>query len=614
MTYKTKKISSQWELDDKQFAKATKDLEASVGKATGAMSVAVGNLATQGFNKLAESMGAVVRIGLDYEDWIGKANNAIGGMRSATQGLIDDLSLAKARTRLTTGEFQLNEKQLQAVAKATIHLTRINKTDFATSLRLVSDTIKKGNSRALKELGINVDLLGRAHVKTAKAVQLITERFGDQRIEAENTNERIDQLKNTFTSLVGQLGTAILQSNAFTGALKRITAAAREITEGLPLLGEQGRGEQIAVSDRRRAVQAMLSKGAASGFFSKVAAGYKGAGGVSGQISLADIYSLARKSYHELHKEKERLDAQFSANTVRRAESAAERRLQIELKNADRIAKGRALAAGSQRTAYSGMGRGGGRGRTVTEGHRDSIGGAAYDLERLGAGAFGETAGEEGMQGQDLSAASANWDTLTESISRQTGEMANLRLITMEADAAMVNMARGGLAEFTGATYDAMVASIVAGENIGAAVKKALADSLLGMGRQAAVKAIWHVAEGIGVLASTWGTGAPIAAKHFLAALKFGAVAVAAGVGGVALGGGSAAGGGSGMAAGRGASRGRGSTGSSSYRQSYSGSSSRDLPPMVVKATFGSTPDDPAALYMWREALKLSIEEYRKAP
>ena len=91
-----------------------------------ALSVAGGNVLSSVLGKITGQLANMVKLGLDTEDWIGKNDKAIEGMRTATKGLITDLDLMKAQTRLTTGDFKLNEEQLQAVAKAAIMLTRIN--------------------------------------------------------------------------------------------------------------------------------------------------------------------------------------------------------------------------------------------------------------------------------------------------------------------------------------------------------------------------------------------------------------------------------------------------------------------------------------------------------
>jgi len=240
LTVETKKNTEAM----KRQSKAAK----SASKALDVMTVAAGNLVSRGISAIAGSMGEGIRVARDYEDWIGKDVAAIKGMRQASAGLISDLQLMKARTRLMNGDFALTEKQLQAVTKAAIHYTRVNKTEFSESLNKVTSAITRGTSRAMKDLGVNIDLVGKATVKTDDAIRLITERFGEMDIKALNTNERLDQTRNAFQNIVGSIGAAILSSDLFVSALTRISVSAKALMKGIEL--ERGPGGKVRETGR----------------------------------------------------------------------------------------------------------------------------------------------------------------------------------------------------------------------------------------------------------------------------------------------------------------------------------------------------------------------------
>jgi len=223
LAFVRKKLDGQTD----KLAGGTNKLTRATGKLHGAMKVAGGIVMAAGLAKLSQAMGSVIRTALDFEDWIGKDTAALDGMRTATAGMISDLDLAKARTRLTTGDYKLQEEQLKAVAVAAIHLTRINKTSFSQSLDQVTKSIKTGSSKAMKELGFNVDLLGKSTDKTSLAIKLITERFGGTTVKAANTNEQIDQMKNSFEKASAEMGQAILESGALQTALEGLTVVAK---------------------------------------------------------------------------------------------------------------------------------------------------------------------------------------------------------------------------------------------------------------------------------------------------------------------------------------------------------------------------------------------------
>lgn len=258
LTVETKKNTEAM----KRQSKAAK----SASKALDVMTVAAGNLVSRGISAIAGSMGEGIRVARDYEDWIGKDVAAIKGMRQASAGLISDLQLMKARTRLMNGDFALTEKQLQAVTKAAIHYTRVNKTEFSESLNKVTSAITRGTSRAMKDLGVNIDLVGKATVKTDDAISLITERFGEMDIKALNTNERLDQTRNAFQNIVGSIGAAILSSDLFVSALTRLSVSAKALMKGIEAdSGHRGgvveSGKKIAEEEQRlRQIRTRLGK------------------------------------------------------------------------------------------------------------------------------------------------------------------------------------------------------------------------------------------------------------------------------------------------------------------------------------------------------------------
>lgn len=213
-------------------AKATRKTRQST-RAINAMSVATGNIAAVAVGKLTMGIKSTVKTMMDYEDWIGRDTGAIERLSEATGGLVSHLDIARARTRLTTGDFQLSEKQIEAVIKSAVAMTRIYKTDFPTSLSKVTDAITAGTTRGLRPLGINIDLVGTATQKTDQALQAVVKRFEGTTVKAKNTNEALSQLGNEWQRFVGQLGTDILKGGKIQMALESVTDSFRWWTEYL---------------------------------------------------------------------------------------------------------------------------------------------------------------------------------------------------------------------------------------------------------------------------------------------------------------------------------------------------------------------------------------------
>ena len=126
-----------------------------------------------GIGAITSKMGEAIDTARTWQDWMGKDEAAIDGMKKAVDGIIPSLLLMKTRTQLTTGEFKASEAQLQAVAKAAVAYTRINKTEFQPTLEKLTKSIKMGSDTELRKLGINVELLGTKAQKTAKALEII---------------------------------------------------------------------------------------------------------------------------------------------------------------------------------------------------------------------------------------------------------------------------------------------------------------------------------------------------------------------------------------------------------------------------------------------------------
>jgi hypothetical protein len=87
---------------------------------------------------------------------------------------------------------------------------------------------------------------------------------------------------------------------------------------------------------------------------------------------------------------------------------------------------------------------------------------------------------------------------------------------------------KSAIGEMAGALAQGIEAWALYGESLGKALRKALAASLAHIAADAAIQAIYHLAFALGKLAFGDGAGA---ARHFIAAAQFGAVAAAAGVG-----------------------------------------------------------------------------------
>ncbi len=525
------------EKSTKKMSKATAGMSKGMAKAA----LAAGAVAA-GLTKAAAAMGDAITQAKDYEDWIGKDTTAIRGMRKASAGLISDLQIMKARTRLLNGDFKLTEEQLQAVTKAAIHYTRINKTSFTDSLNKVTDTIQRGTARGMKMLGFNINLAGKASMKTSQAVDMITSRFGAMNIEAVNTNERLAQVKNVFNNMVGQIGTAILTSDGFTGALTRMANRARQLLKGWETTqGTQGKitelGEHMAWQEKRIADTEKIIARGKTWYGRAMGAGKALQGNIAAIKQYRKLYEAAAKKQHALIK-------------LRRLEKQ-----QAKWGTGDFKPMGPTMAELTQKTGKRGrVGTGARRRRRKTglQFPQKAYGGPAVPTtEEIGVAWQGPS-----QAAQAVDAETVAFDAGAAAAKRHADAVAEAGRVSAEASATFQSMAVGSLANLTGGLWAAADAAIQGGQAMGAALAGMLKSVLLSVAQEATIKAIMQTAEGIAAQAMTFGVPNPKSVAHFSAAATYGVVAAAAGGAGLGLsaagagasGGGAKGGGGGGMA------------------------------------------------------------------
>ena len=543
------------ELVRKKLDGQTKTLTSSTSRYSGAMSklsstmqVAAGNLLSAGIQKLSSAMRDGIQTALDYEDWIGKDASAIERLSNATGGLIGDLDLARARTRLTTGDFKLSEEQIAAVARAAIHLTRVYKTSFSTSLDKVTNTIKTGSSKAFKELGFNMDLLGTAAQKTDTAIKKITERFNkDFDTSAQNTNERLDKMGNAWDRIVGQTGTQAL--GFFTQHVSQFADMVDLSAKASLKLANYWR-DFLAGPEGRLAAMMI-----GAGGLGTVGTGLKGPG--SYQTSEADKAAMFGSPSAKLKGLRSQRGRMRSSSTAPK---------------------------GKQQSAYDMI-----MGDTSKPFNQEFLGEANDLLNAL-------TPKEGG-----------NWGKVADGILQisENSRLAidgQLKLNTTLKDTAstMQNMAVGGLANLTGGLWQAADAAILGGESFGVAMAKMTKATLLGVAQQATVQGMFHMAKYIG----SWFTSIP----DLKAAGLFFATAAVAGGAGLGM---SAGGVGRSASSAARAPMSQSSTGSTGYSPSIGTREDRDAKPIVINAYFGDPSNRSAALMTFKQ-MKLDIAQASK--
>lgn len=215
---------------EKALDYANKQIAASMGKAgvsAQAMAHAIGDLAADAIRKLASGFGAAFHAAVEFEDLVGKNTASLKGLQTATAGLVPAVELARMRQRLMASDLGLTTSQMETVAKAAMQLSRITEQDLTSSMDQVTKAINSGSTRAIRDLGIQIDVTGTTSQKSAAILKELQTRFGGLTFEAENTEERIAQLKTTLTDTIGELGSAILRSETMTLTFEGLSSGAK---------------------------------------------------------------------------------------------------------------------------------------------------------------------------------------------------------------------------------------------------------------------------------------------------------------------------------------------------------------------------------------------------
>ena len=488
-----------------------------------ALAVTAGNIFAGVATRLAGRMSDVARVALTWDDWVGKVDAGIGNLSESVAGIIGPLELVRAKTQLQNNEFAATDRQLQAVAKAAVVYSRINKTELSQSITQLVEAIRTGRDSGIRRLGIDVELTGNKSQKAAQALKVLEDRFADMKIEAENTNEKIAQMEGGLEKVLGRLGTAVLRSDPVKKFMKDTTGAIERVAGWVERWGDET-GDLIR---EQRELEDIIKKGGTS--FFKFGHSAKGA-------------------EEQLKRVRQRLDEIASRERMEKWASTVsdyEDRL-------DDLAKKMASTLGAGRLAGHTAAGGGllfsapdapsslpikakkkrGRGR-----------GKRRPAPGLDDGGFAEAMGHR--------AAMSEGHTFTPEAEAFEGRAKVIGEVVFQADAATraVQGLSGAFAEagITGASmtdhfanlaggmFSVADAAIQSGQSFGVAMANMVKQQLLAIAKLSAIESIKHLAAGFGMLGIHFGLPNPGSISHFAAAGIYAGIAGAAGGAGLGI-------------------------------------------------------------------------------
>jgi hypothetical protein len=137
----------------------------------------------------------------------------LAGLRAATRGLVDDMTLMKAAAAGMTGDFALTQQQMENVAAAAVVLHNKGLGPVPAIVQDLTNALRQGEAEGLKKYGISVGETGDKMQKLARAhgalAVMATEANGDMTDSSAALQTVMVDLKNAFDEVKGALGTLV---------------------------------------------------------------------------------------------------------------------------------------------------------------------------------------------------------------------------------------------------------------------------------------------------------------------------------------------------------------------------------------------------------------------
>lgn len=505
-----------------------------------------------------------------------KGTVAIEGMQKASGNLISAFDLLKARTRLTTGDFQATEAQMNALAAAAVTLARRLKIDKVEALNMLTDALVggRGAEKALRQLGIQVELTGTEADKTSQALAVLQNNFAGVEQKAKNGKEAMDAARLSLNQYYGEVLIAIKNTEMFKTMTAGLSSGFRDLSL---MLKDASSNSQILAQQFRAIAMAMNLIGAGKN-------GSLAGGGGMGWGSIG-------QSFENL------ANAVALTGVTQGAPPAAKTAAGIDVNDprAAMIAGWSGLSFPKAKAGVGGRKAGAGvdqRGlgldfsdETLTDIERfEKMTKLAFEMGK----ADEEARKLAASLGEEIENSQRMQQYVEPEIRKNVVILDRWQTAVKGIGDSFTDLARGGFADFTQGLTEVAAASILAGDGFAAGMGKMLGATLSSVGRMAAAKAAFYWWEAIASVFL-----APQAAPSlFAAAVGMTSLALGLQVAGGALSG--VGSGGGGAASGRGAAIAQDTELNQGFRPTSSASSQRnDNRPIVVNVIFDRS--DPSA-------------------
>lgn len=462
------------------------------------------NLVYRSTTQFTQALSATLERGVKFGNLLRNNSLDISRARSATKGLVDDMTLLEAANTSVEFRLGLTSKQFASFAEAAVVQSQKLGIDANKALRDLLTGTARGSRRILDNLGFIV----KEGAGVADVVEEINRKVGEQGVIADTAGAAFEQLRVDLSNTFSEFGAAVSENSIIQSGLIGISNLIKDVSKSLRLMSDDL--EFLTDSGIRKFRQAKLDK---------------------------DLNSFL--------KELDAIVASDPDTIARRLRSQAEDQFAFFTPSADELLTWDPDQGGSGRGSGRRRSRRGQRGGpgvdptpptwSTSEGTVNPFEQASIDennMRVLQEDAALQLEWEQRRQEQKERAIELDQrhaDSMAELSSRMKAQRAANDLLRQS----YIDLAKDGLGSLTAGLVQAIDASVNSGESFGTAMLKILRTTLLGIAQQSAVLAVFHTAAALGAQGFF---NFPSAVNHWAAAATFGSVAAVAGAGGIALG------------------------------------------------------------------------------
>lgn len=227
--------------------KATQEQSASAGQAAEASSglsssmVATGVAIAGAVIAIREIIGAAKEMALEFDRQVSIMNRFQGnidGVGERIGGLISDIDLMTAANKAQQAGLNLTASQMGDIATAAIEMAAATGEDGKAAFDRLTQSIAMGSTRALKQLGIDLENTSDLAAVQQEALEKLAIRQAGVTSQADTLAGSMTRVSATIDNLTTEFIAGVDSSNAYEDALRDLGSATLEMSDAFIPLGE----------------------------------------------------------------------------------------------------------------------------------------------------------------------------------------------------------------------------------------------------------------------------------------------------------------------------------------------------------------------------------------